>query len=204
MTRFKLTVVTAAMTAAWCAAPVGQTIAQTPAQTNAGSQGKATQAQASKATSELKREERKFLETAAQHNMAEVEVGKLAQSKAANPDAKKFGQQMVDDHGKAYDEVVQLAKAKSISLPMEPDRGHKREAQRLEKLSGADFDRQFMDAMVKDHEKDVKEFRKMSKDAKDPDVKAWAAKTLPTLESHLEMARKVAANTSGAKQHKSQ
>jgi putative membrane protein len=143
----------------------------------------------------LKHSERKFLEKAAQHNMTEVETGKLAGSKAASGETKKFGQQMAQDHGKAYDEVVQLAKAKSISLPAGPDQAHKREAKSLEKLAGAEFDRRYMSAMVKDHEKDVKEFRKMARDAKDPDVKAWAEKTLPVLEGHLQMARQVASTT---------
>jgi putative membrane protein len=149
----------------------------------------------------LKRAERKFIENAAMHNKAEVEAGKMAESKAMNADAKKFGQQMAQDHSKAYDELAQLAQSKSITLPTEPDRAHKREAARLEKVSGADFDRRYMDSMVKDHQKDVKEFRKMARNAKDPDVKAWAEKTLPVLEGHLQMARQVAAETSGNRQH---
>jgi putative membrane protein len=178
--------------AAWCAAPLAQTAAQQQ-------QGQATQAQGQAKRSALSNSEKKFLEKAAQHSKAEVEAGKLAESKATNPEAKKFGQQMVQDHGKAYDEAVQLAKSKAVSVPAEPDSSHKREAKNLEKLSGAEFDRKYMAAMVKDHEADVKEFRKMAKEAKDPDVKTFAEKSLPVLESHLQLARQVASATTGAK-----
>jgi putative membrane protein len=152
-------------------------------------------AQAQNARPDLPHGERKFLETVAQHNMAEVETGKLAEAKATNPEAKKFGQQMALDHGKNYEEVVQLAKAKAIALPTQPDESHKREAAKLGKLSGAEFDRQYMGGMVKDHEKDVKEFEKMAREAKDPDVKAFAQKTLPVLQGHLKMARDASAQT---------
>ena len=70
---------------------------------------------------------------------------------------------------------------------------------KLAKLSGADFDREYMDMMVKDHVKDVKEFEDASTKAKDADVKAWAAKTLPTLREHLQMARDVNSKVSGSK-----
>ncbi len=148
---------------------------------------------------DLKRGERKFLETVAQHNMAEVQTGKLAQSKGVSAEVKNFGKQMAEDHGKNYEEVVALAKAKGVALPGEPDKGHKKDADKLSKLSGADFDKAYMKGMLKDHEKDVKEFDKMSKDAKDPDVKAFAAKTYPVLEGHLKMARDVNAAVSKAK-----
>lgn len=70
---------------------------------------------------------------------------------------------------------------------------------KLAKFSGADFDREYMDTMVKDHVKDVKEFEEASAKAKDADVKAWAAKTLPTLREHLQMARDVNSKVAGSK-----
>jgi putative membrane protein len=176
MNRSKLMALTSILAAAWCAVPLAQ--AQSPT-----------------ARPDLPRGERKFLEAVAQHDMAEIQTGKLADGKATNPEAKKFGHQMAQDHGQNYEEVVQLAKAKAIALPTQPDSSHKRETARLEKLSGAEFDRKYMDAMVKDHEKDVKAFGKMARSAKDPDVKAFAEKTLPVLEGHLRMARDAAART---------
>jgi putative membrane protein len=151
------------------------------------------------ARADLKRGERKFLEKVAQHNLAEIQTGKLAAAQAANSEVKNFGKMMAQDHGKAYEEVVRLAKAKRVSLPGEPDRGHKKGAEKLQKLTGAEFDRKYMSEMVKDHQKDVKEFQKMARDAKDPDVKAFAGRTLPVLEGHLKMARDVYASTRNAK-----
>jgi putative membrane protein len=130
-----------------------------------------------------------FVTKAAKGGMAEVELGKLAADKASSDTVKKFGQRMVDDHGKANDELKTLAQSKNITLPSEIGPGEKALRDRLMKLSGPAFDRAYMKAMVDDHVKDVNEFRMESKSGKDADVKAWAAKTLPTLEEHLKMAR---------------
>jgi len=143
----------------------------------------------------MNRGERKFLEEAAQHGVAEVDAGKLAASKATNAEVKKFGEQMAQDHGKANEELKQLASQKGVQVKEEPDRAHKRASDQLQKLSGADFDKKYMGQMVKDHEEDVKKFQKMAKDAKDPEVRAFAEKTVPVLEKHLDMARQVADET---------
>src|SRR5262249_51808111 len=100
-----------------------------------------------------------------------------------------FGQRMVDDHSKANDELKTLAQNKNITLPTALDATDKATVDRLAKLNGESFDRAYMQAMVKDHQKDVNEFRTQSKSGKDADVKAWASKTLPTLEEHLKMAK---------------
>lgn len=148
----------------------------------------------------LSRSERKFIEEAAKGGMAEVQLGKLAAEKAENAQVKQFGQRMVDDHGKANSQLKQLASAKNVSLPQEIDRSHQREYERLQKLSGAQFDREYMKHMVSDHKKDVKEFQKTAKSAKDPDVKNFAQTTLPTLEEHLRLAQtdEAAVNSSGS------
>lgn len=133
--------------------------------------------------------ERRFLENVARHGMAEVELGKLALDKAQDAKVKEFGKRMVDDHGKANEEVKRIAASKNVTLPTEMTREHKRALDSLSKKSGADFDRAYMDDMVDDHEKDVKDFRSMAKNAKDSDVKSFASSTLPTLEQHLQMAK---------------
>ena len=112
--------------------------------------------------------------------------------KAANPEVKKFGQTMVTDHSKANAELKALAAKKNISIPTEMG-SHKSDIEKMSKLSGADFDRQYVDDMVADHETDVAEFEKQAMSAKDPDVKAFAAKTLPTLKRHLEMIKAIQA-----------
>ena len=144
-----------------------------------------------------------FVKEAALGGMAEVDLGQLAASKAADADVKQFGQRMVDDHGKANEELKSWASSKSVTLPTELDAKHKAEHARLEKLSGAAFDKAYMASMVADHNKDVAEFQKQAKAAKDPDLKAWVTKTVPTLEDHQKSAKeisgKVHGTTAGAK-----
>jgi putative membrane protein len=134
--------------------------------------------------------------------MAAAELGKLATEKASNADVKKFGQRMADDHGKANDELKSLAQSKQITLPSAIDAKHKATIDRLSKLSGEAFDRAYVQEMLKDHQKDVAAFRTESKSGKDPEVKAWADKTLPTLEEHLKLVQdlnRTAVGTSGIK-----
>jgi putative membrane protein len=132
-----------------------------------------------------------FAMKAAQANIAEVELGKLAQQKAKSDDVKKFAQMMVDDHSKALDELKSVAGPKSITLPTALDAEHKKLSDRLSKLSGAGFDREYMQAMVDGHRKVAADVRKESKSGADPDLKAWAAKALPTVEAHLKQAETV-------------
>jgi putative membrane protein len=142
-----------------------------------------------------------FVKNEARGGMAEVELGKLAAEKASNANVKAFAQRMVSDHEKANDELKQIATSKNITLPTGPDAKQKKERDRLEKLSGAAFDRAYMNAMLADHKKDVAAFMRESKSGNDPDVKAFAAKTLPTLQEHLTMAQntdKEVVGTSGS------
>jgi putative membrane protein len=92
---------------------------------------------------------------------------------------------MVDDHGKANDQLKQLASSKQVELPSEPSAKHKATKARLEKLSGDQFDRAYVNEMLKDHKKDVAEFQRESKSGKDSEIKSFASQTLPTLEDHL-------------------
>lgn len=145
-----------------------------------------------------------FVMEAAKGGMAEVELGKLAKEKASSDQVKQFGQRMVDDHSKANDELKSIAQTKNITLPTDLDAKDKAVKGRLEKLSGEQFDRAYMQHMVQDHRKDVSAFRKESTSGKDPEVKGFAAKTLPTLEEHLKQAQDAnkAVGTSGTKTSK--
>jgi putative membrane protein len=143
-----------------------------------------------------------FIMDAAMGGMAEVEIGQLAGGKAQSEAVKQFAQRMVTDHGKVNDELKTLAQNKNISLPTDSGAKHKATKDRLAKLSGAAFDKAYMQEMLTDHRKDVSEFQKESRTGKDPDVKAWATKTLPTLEEHLQLAQAAsrgAVGTSGTK-----
>lgn len=167
------------------------------AQQTTGAGGTRTGAPAS---AQMASADRQFIMEAARGGMAEVELGQLATDKAQSDAVKQFAQRMVTDHGKANDELKSLAESKSIMLPTDLDAKHKATKDRLSKLSGAQFDRAYMQDMVSDHQKDVSEFRKQSQSARDPELKAWATKTLPTLQEHLQMAQaasKGAVGTSG-------
>ena len=133
-----------------------------------------------------------FMNDAAPGGMAEVELGKLAAEKAQNAEVKAFGQKMIADHSKAGEELKQLAAQKKVMLPPDVLPTHKELMEKLSKLSGADFDREYVKAMVEAHEKDVTAFESVAKGATDADVKAFAAKTLPTLKMHLEMVKGMA------------
>lgn len=133
--------------------------------------------------------DKKFVMDTAAGGVFEVEAGKIAVQRASSQDVKKFGQMMIDDHSKANEELLQLANQKGITPPKTMKKEHQDEINKISKLSGDKFDKAYIDMMVKDHKKDISEFKKEAKDGKDPDLKAWAAKTLPKLEEHLKMAQ---------------
>ena len=143
--------------------------------------------------------DREFIQTVAKGGMAEVALGELAGARAANADVKQFGLRMVQDHGKANEELAQLARDKRVEPPKEVDRTQKSVHDRLAKLSGDAFDRAYVEEMVKDHRKDVKEFERQSTRAKDTDLKAWVDKTLPTLRDHLKMIENISAKVPAKK-----
>jgi len=153
--------------------------------------GQSAKAGGAAATGKLSAGDTKFVHEAAAGGMAEVSLGKLAADKATNPDVKQFAQRMVDDHSKANDELKTLASQKGITLPADTDATHKATEARLSKLSGAAFDKAYMADMVKDHDKDVAAFKHASTAAADADLKAWAGKTLPTLQEHQTQAKSI-------------
>ena len=130
-----------------------------------------------------------FVTKAAQGGLAEVKLGELAQQKGSNQAVKDFGLQMVKDHSAANDELKSVASGKGVSVPDSMNAKDQATYDRLSKLSGAQFDRAYINDMVKDHVEDVAEFRKESQTGQDSDIKGFAGKTLPTLQHHLEMAR---------------
>jgi putative membrane protein len=137
----------------------------------------------------LSKDDEDFVIKAAEAGNSEVSEGNLAASKATDPDVKSFASTMVTDHGKAGDELKSFATSRGMTLPTGPGKDGEAAMDKLSKKSGTDFDKAYMEQAVKDHEHAVKAFEKASRDAKDPDLKAWAAKTLPTLQHHLELAK---------------
>jgi putative membrane protein len=161
----------------------------------------AASAQAAGHTGKISHHDRRFIENAVRSNMAEYELGKLAGQRAASPEVKQFAERMVSDHGKAGEELREVAQQKGITLPDTPKQAERREMGKLAKLSGAQFDREYIDHMVKDHRKNVKEFQEEAQKAKDPEVKKAADRMLPTLEEHLRMAEQAQAAMGGGKSH---
>jgi putative membrane protein len=133
----------------------------------------------------------KFVMEAAMGGMAEVELGRLAAQKGASDEVRQFGQRMVDDHSKANEELMRVASSKGWTPPAALDAKHQSEMQKLSALAGEKFDREYVKMMVKDHKKDVGEFQKESARGADPDLKAFATTTLPTLQEHLQMIQRI-------------
>ncbi len=132
------------------------------------------------------KDDSKFATTAADGGMTEIEFAKQALTKTTNPKVKEFAQTMITDHTKASDELMGIAKTKNITLPTGPSNDHVKKISDVGSKTGTDYDKAYVDAMVADHKEDVDLFEKEAKDGKDADIKAYAAKTLPVLKSHLD------------------
>ncbi|HEY0368092.1 MAG TPA: DUF4142 domain-containing protein [Chthoniobacterales bacterium] len=133
-----------------------------------------------------------FVAKAANGGMTEVELGKIAADKGQNQAVKDFGSRMVTDHSKANDQLKSIASKLGASVPDKADAKHQAVIDRFMKMqAGAAFDKAYASNMVKDHEEDVAEFQKASKQVKDADLKNFINDTLPVLKEHLAMAKKL-------------
>jgi putative membrane protein len=137
------------------------------------------------------KDDQEFLVEAASGGLMEVQLGQIAQTNAASPKVKEFGQQMVTDHSKANDELKALAASKNITIPTTPGEDHQKHINDLKDKKGADFDKAYMSMMVDDHEEDVKKFDNEANKGNDAEIKSFAARTVPILRHHLEMAKSV-------------
>jgi putative membrane protein len=137
-----------------------------------------------------------FIRNAAEGNMAEVKLGQLAEEKAEAPEVKNLAKRIVEDHTKAQEGLKQTAQQESINLPTDISHKDALTYDRLAKLSGAQFDREYTQEMVKDHQKDISEFKRAETSVKNPASKEYAQKELPTLQQHLELAQHAQAHVS--------
>ena len=133
-----------------------------------------------------------FAKAATEGGAAEVKLGQLAASKGQNQKVKDFGQRMVTDHGKAGDELKTITDRKGIMVSSELNSKDNALMNKLNGLSGSEFDKAYISAMVKDHQTDISDFQKEANNGKDSDLKGFASKTLPTLQEHLRMAQDAA------------
>jgi len=128
----------------------------------------------------------------AQANLNEIEGGKAAAAKAQSADVKQFAQKMASDHQQMLSELETLAKSKGVALPQSGSLKDKAEMKMMERASGAEFDKKYMEQMVKDHQKDAKETQDIAAKAKDPEFKAAVQKAHAKIEEHLQLAQRVA------------
>jgi len=147
-------------------------------------------AHAADASPKLSGQDKSFLKDAAEGGNAEVSGSQLALTQSSNADVKTFAQMMVDDHGKAGAELKGLAAQKGVKVSDTPTITKKTEIKMLSERKGSSFDQHYADSIgVKAHEDTIKLFQKEVDKGSDADVKAWASKTLPTLQHHLEAAQ---------------
>jgi putative membrane protein len=137
--------------------------------------------------------DRSFITKALEGGMAEVQLGQLAQEKSQSNDVKQFGQKMVNDHGQMGDKWLKpVAQQMGISEPKGPSKKDKKAMEKLQGLSGQDFDREYITMMIKDHQKDLKEFKDEANAAQDPNVKQIAEKGSQVIEQHLQLIEQIA------------
>ena len=131
--------------------------------------------------------DRMFVKKAIMGSNGEIDAAKLAMQKSSNDQVKQFAQKMIDDHGKLLDDMHQVAQQQKIKFEDKPSPSAMKLHKKLDGLSGAEFDKAYVDGMVKDHKEDVAEFTKESTNGKMPAVKEAASKGLPVIQEHLQM-----------------
>jgi putative membrane protein len=144
-------------------------------------------------TGQLPSPDDKFVQDAVAGGKTEVQLGQMASQKATMPMVREYGTRMAQDHSKANEELNRILTEQGITEPGATEKTT-RSTGRLENMNGPDFDRAYMNAMMKDHKNDIAEFKKEAANGRDPEIRDYAARTLPVLEEHLRMAKQVQAN----------
>jgi putative membrane protein len=144
-------------------------------------------------------DDKKFLKDAAMGSMTEAQLGKLAAEKGSSDNVKQYGQKLASDHEKAAEELKQVAGKENIQIPDSLDSKHQSKVDKLGKLSGPEFDRAFVKDQMKDHQKNVSDYKAEAQYGTNPNVKMVAEKQLPTLEQHLAEAKDLNKQKPGTK-----
>jgi putative membrane protein len=166
------------------AAQQGQESQQQPSQAQQGRQK-------DQHPQKLAKQDADFFKKAAEGNLLEVQLGELAKTHGASEDVKKFGQRMIDDHGKLNQELEKATSDKGLSVPQALDKKGRDVVEKLGKKTGKEFDRDYMSRMVDEHQEDIKAFEKEAKEGKDQALKQFASDALPTLREHLKDAKEI-------------
>ena len=140
------------------------------------------------ASKSVSSQDRTFIKEAAIGGLYEVQAGQVAAQKATSAEVKQLAQHIVTDHTQANEKLKSIAQAKGVDVPAALDAKHQKKLDQLNKLSGAEFDREYAKMMVSDHKEDIKKFQKEAQSGGDPDLKQFASSTLPALNQHLSMA----------------
>jgi putative membrane protein len=174
---------------------VAKDVNKKPKDTNKGEKGLDRDRKA--AQNKLEHADTSFMKKVAENTKAELELAQLAEQKAGDPQVKEFAQKIVADHQKADEKLKALAQQENVDLPDRKPMDESTEKGRLNRLSGADFDRAYMKHMVAEHEQDINDFRKEATNSKDDNVRKFASENLPVLQAHLKMARDLNAKVNG-------
>lgn len=132
-----------------------------------------------------------FVDKASTSGRAEVAAGKIAVTRAQSEEVRKFASKMVEDHGKANNELLIIVSDARIAIPDKLTPEQEKMLMHFQDSTLKNFDKEYMQHMVKNHEKSVELFTKASKECKNEKLKAFAEKTLPTIKEHLSMAKKI-------------
>jgi putative membrane protein len=130
-----------------------------------------------------------FVQNAAQTDMLEIQAGQLASDKGQSPEVKKFAGMLVKDHEAASKQLQQIAQNKDVQIPQTLSPDKQQSLQKLQGMSGAEFDKAFSQEMVNGHEKAVQMYEQAAQSAQDPEIRAFAEEKLPTLREHLKLAQ---------------
>ena len=144
---------------------------------------------AGQASAELSSADRNFATKAASGGLAEVQTAQMAKQKAESPKVKAFADRIISDHTQANNELQQIAQQENLTLPSEPSKQERSATQRVSGMTGAAFDRTYAQQEVRDHQQDIALFQQEANSGRDPALKQFAQKTLPTLRQHLQMAQ---------------
>jgi putative membrane protein len=147
---------------------------------------------ASAASAQLTAAERAFIVDAAQHGMAEVQLGRLAEQKGSNASVRDFGRMMVQQHGQANQELMQIASRMGLSPPNSLPASGQAAHDQLQQLSGASFDRQYVEQQYAGHSSQLTMFRFTADNAANPELRSFAQKNVPVIQQHLELLRSMA------------
>ena len=147
----------------------------------------------------LSSQDRNFVMQAGQLGMLEVDLGRLAVQRGSSDGVKQYGQEMVEEHTQANQELMQVAMQKGVKLPTEMSSQNTALMERFSGLSGTSFDAAYKQAMIESHNQAISLFQAQSQQGQDPDLKAWATQKLPNLQAHLQMVNQMLADTSQPK-----